>query len=224
MNALEPMFVLDKVDDLFNHYVKQLNFKKELSVNSTVLVRMEADALETKFKSMGQTENKNYDEILKQSMYVHGWESAILGNFFIHGEPYNKSLLTIIEGMADCKFFMFLKDQLKLVEIRHLPEITKHYAEKWYGITHRILQAVGVEDQFINPSDKGAIMQFGISKYKLVSSGRGFYNGWKDFDLLNVPTEIKCFPKKDRNNWKDIILSIADNRAEVALWLKKQRD
>jgi hypothetical protein len=112
-------------------------------------------------------------------------------------------------------YFDFLKPQNKSL-------LSEQYAEQWYGITHKILQAVNTEPQFINPNDKQKIMQFGVLKYNLDTTGRVFYNSWKDFDLLNVAREINSFPKKNRHNWKDIILTIAKNRNEVALWLKNQ--
>lgn len=101
--------------------------------------------------------------------------------------------------------------------------ITEHYPEHFYGIAYKILQGVKVENQFINPNDKKAIIKFGVEKYQLKTKGRSFYNGWKEFDLLNTPRYIESFPKY-RHKWKAIVLNITQNNNDVALWLRKQND
>lgn len=96
------------------------------------------------------------------------------------------------------------------------------FSELWYGITYKILQCIGVEKQFIESTDKAGIMQFGKIRYKLETNGQVFYKRWKAFEFNNIPVEVKNFPKKDRKRWKEIVLTISENRAEVELWLNKQ--
>jgi hypothetical protein len=99
----------------------------------------------------------------------------------------------------------------------------KIYPEHFYGVAYKILQGVKVENQFIDSDDRKAIIQFGVDKYKLKTKGRDFYNGWKEFDLLNTASYIKSYPRY-RRKWKVIILDITKNNNDVALWLKRQND
>lgn len=106
------------------------------------------------------------------------------------------------------------------------PEVKSEtkYSEHWYALLHVILVYLGIEDQFIDKEDKPAIIAFGKNRYKLKTSGQGFYNRLLDnnLDLLDMATTVKNLPQKDRSKWKAIITELSNNNAAVILWLKKQ--
>jgi hypothetical protein len=132
----------------------------------------------------------------------------------------NENITDLLKPLHDFGAYVLACETVKLPPQSAQAE---QFAEYWYGITYKIMQCIGIEKQFIESTDKAGIMQFGKNKYKLKTAGQVFYRSWKDFKF-NIPVEVKSFPHKDRTRWKEIVLTISENRAEVAIWLNKQVD
>ena len=129
----------DKVNDLFNHYVKQFNFAKETTVSIEALKQNEIEGLEL----MRDNKNPEYVPITPDGINLHplffqGWQSAILGKVFILPDcfkhcpeikeqitaKYNEtgtppgyfenfaqlSYIEVINGWACSKFYHWLKE------------------------------------------------------------------------------------------------------------------
>ena len=94
----------------------------------------------------------------------------------------------------------------------------KKVPDKYYSLLHLILMYLGKDPQ-IGSKSKQEIIDLGKKKY---GTGQGFYRQIKEIDLLNMIAYVKSLPQKDHKKWKDVIIEISGNDADVISWVKKQ--
>lgn len=94
----------------------------------------------------------------------------------------------------------------------------KKVPDKYFAALHLILILLGKEPQIGNKS-KNEIIDLGKNKYR---TGQGFYREIRNIDLLNMTAFIRSLPDKDRSKWKETIITISGNDADVISWINKQ--
>lgn len=102
------------------------------------------------------------------------------------------------------------------------PEQPKKVPEKWYAILHLILIELGVEEKFIDKTDKKAIISFGKNRYKLTGKGQTFYKWIYSTNVSNMTTVVNSLLDKEKPHWKKTITEISNNDHKVIIWLKNQ--
>lgn len=94
---------------------------------------------------------------------------------------------------------------------------------RWFALTDHLLLVSGSPnaDRTIDRSSKMALNAYAKERYGV---GEGFYKDYREFefDINTIDAFVKCLSPKHRKNWKNIILDICNNDANVKLWLKKQ--
>ena len=123
-------------------------------------------------------------------------------------------------GSADPKFYYDLMINLhKFLEwLRNHSKTKKKYFEKYYAWYHGIKIILGKEHNFPSNFGKKEIVEFGKIHY---GTGEGFYKNINKLDLTKTYTFLNSMTKKDRANWKAVIIDISKNDADIISYLRK---
>lgn len=155
------------------------------------------------------------------------WNEDIPDKYF---EKLSKvAMEEIVQGMANALYYYWLKDQLEISKNEPVPGSVNDpkYSHCWYGYAYAISVHLGLQPQPpIN--NKGQLI-----KTKLIEIGRGFgvgeefYKGYKELiDSINnmsrFVSSIGETKPKDAIKWKEIIIDISKNNADVINWTKIQ--
>lgn len=97
-------------------------------------------------------------------------------------------------------------------------KVTKRYPDKWFALLHAVYIKIGKTDQF-TVGDKRSIIDYGSRRY---GTGQGFYATFINIDLNDIHRTIRSFPSKDRPTWKQILIEVSENDADIIAWTGKQ--
>jgi hypothetical protein len=98
------------------------------------------------------------------------------------------------------------------------PPEGKKVPDRYYALLYQILVYLGKEPQIGNKT-KAEIIDFGKQKY---GTGQGFYREIRSIDLNNMTAFVRSLQKKDRGKWRETIITISGNDADVISWVNKQ--
>lgn len=91
-----------------------------------------------------------------------------------------------------------------------------HYPDKYYAWYHKILIALGKENQF-TPGAKKEIIALGKNRYGAKS---GFYQKFIDFDIEKKNSFVSGLLPRERKKWKSIITEISNSDIDVIKYLE----
>jgi hypothetical protein len=94
----------------------------------------------------------------------------------------------------------------------------KEYPDKYYAWYHGICMAIGKENPFPNNFTKQEIILLGKNKY---GTGEGFYKTINKLDLTQTFTFVNSLTPKERKDWKERLIEISSNDADIVTYLHK---
>ncbi|MHC1778457.1 MAG: hypothetical protein AB9834_23850 [Lentimicrobium sp.] len=126
------------------------------------------------------------------------------------------------ENKITADYIQNLMETLELLKPKNTfnskPLEGKKVPDRYFALLYQILVYLGKEPQ-IGDKKKAEIIDFGKRKY---GTGQGFYRAIQEIDLLNMTAYVRGLPEKDRGKWKEIIITISGNDADVISWTNKQ--
>jgi len=137
-------------------------------------------------------------------------------------KPQHDKDKTKVANKISAEYLQNLIEYLELQKSRNpnisIPPEGKKAPDRYYALLYQILVYLGKEPQIGNKT-KAEIIDFGKQKY---GTGQGFYREIRSIDLNNMTAFVRSLQKNDRCKWRETIITISGNDADVISWVNKQ--